>query len=148
MFQYWDCLSLKNARDIPYVNILTMEFDYNAPSSFVWVCGQWSFLSLPAGWSGTCYLARLIPNVFLYSNLSSLFTGFVHHCVVKQNCIPGRGFFLTWALPWWGVVKEGHDVNANVNVCLEIFSVLGKEAKYMRMILLQHQTGLAERKNP
>ncbi|MEQ2173659.1 hypothetical protein GOODEAATRI_034368 [Goodea atripinnis] len=45
---------------------------YSCPRNMVWMCGNRSYLYLPANWSGVCYLAHLLPTVTTYNSISPL----------------------------------------------------------------------------
>lgn len=120
---------------------------YTCPENMMWTCGQHSYLYLPDGWSGTCYLSILIPAVMKMDDITLP----QHEGLIRQKrnkVSPGKK--ATMALvPFYGPVALAHHID-DLSVSLEKltalveegFNALTAEAQALRMVALQNRAAL------
>ncbi|XP_041856076.1 endogenous retrovirus group PABLB member 1 Env polyprotein-like isoform X1 [Melanotaenia boesemani] len=127
---------------------------FGCPQNMVWTCGRHSYIYLPVNWSGTCYLAYLLPDVSAFTltpngTLRPFPEPFHHPHRVKRGIFSPqmKGFMM--ALPWWGVGELAWTVE-DLSISLQNltslvdsgFSLLQKEVQALRIMSLQNRMAL------
>lgn len=132
------------------INVSTMEFPsdlgYGCPTSMMWTCGQHSYLYLPQGWSGTCYLSVLRPALFKFSVDGTPHT---QNNRVKRNRVSPGGKAARGIVPFYGPIANAHSID-ELSVELENltalvdrgFAAMTAEMKALRTMTLQNRMAL------
>lgn len=128
------------------VNILIpSDLGYSSPTTMMWTCGKHSYLFLPAGWSGTCYLSLLTPNIYKVENVSTHVT---RHRVKREYISPGKKAAIA-LIPLYGPVALAHtidqlaiDLENLTALTTKGFSVMNDEMKALRAVALQNRMAL------
>ena len=149
-----DTISLQRpGYDNPFVRMPSSD-GYGSLREHVWVCGKSVYQSLRPGWCGTCYLAKLVPSVILFPNLTHFHTDYAHYYVPsreKRSTVrvspEEKGF--GGVFPWWGTVNNAHKIDElaleleNLTTLVgEGFLSLSPSIQGLRNVALQNRMAL------
>ncbi|XP_029942934.1 uncharacterized protein LOC115384901 [Salarias fasciatus] len=150
LFLQWDAKTVLKGDIVSFPS----RAGYGCPTDMVWVCGHRSYIYLPRDWSGTCYLAHLIPAVTVHSSAADI-PG-VRRLRKRAVAVPEDKRRIGWGqafwggfFPWHGTVRNQHEINSLAwelenltGLVTDGFDLLTDEQKAERVMGLQNRVAL------